>query len=79
MNGKKVERLMRKHRVVGITRRRRRGLTRQARRAVFAADLINWDSTAFRPGMRLVGDMTELITLERKLLWRPASISRSGR
>ncbi|MGO4757448.1 IS3 family transposase, partial [Streptomyces sp. 2MCAF27] len=27
MNSKKVERLMRKHGIVGITRRRRRGLT----------------------------------------------------
>ncbi|MET7914218.1 IS3 family transposase [Streptomyces avermitilis] len=40
VNGKKVERLMRKHRIVGVTRRRRRGLTRQAKRAMFAADLI---------------------------------------
>ncbi|MGW3644417.1 IS3 family transposase, partial [Streptomyces sp. NPDC005143] len=67
MNLKKVERLMRKHRIVGITRRRRRGLTRQAKRAVFAADLIVRDFTAPRPGMRLVGDMTELVTLEGKL------------
>ncbi|MCX5441372.1 IS3 family transposase [Streptomyces sp. NBC_00063] len=43
------------------------GLTRQARRAVFAADLIGRDFTAARPGMRLVGDMTQLVTLERKL------------
>ncbi|MEU8718705.1 IS3 family transposase [Streptomyces sp. NPDC048663] len=67
VNRKKVERLMRRHRIVGITRRRRRGLTRQARRAVFAADLIGRDFTAPRPGMRLVGDMTELVTLEGKL------------
>jgi transposase InsO family protein len=67
VNPKKVERLMRKHRIVGITRRRRRGLTRQAKRAVFAADLIGRDFTAPRPGMRLVGDMTELVTLEGKL------------
>ncbi|MFE3905183.1 IS3 family transposase [Streptomyces sp. NPDC059153] len=67
MNLKKVERLMRKHRIVGITRRRRQGLTRQAKRAVFAADLVVRDFTAPRPGMRLVGDMTELVTLEGKL------------
>ncbi|WP_406419416.1 IS3 family transposase [Streptomyces sp. NBC_01614] len=30
VNPKRVERLMRKYRIVGITRRRRRGLTRQA-------------------------------------------------
>ncbi|MBW5249270.1 IS3 family transposase [Streptomyces sp. P01-B04] len=67
MNSKKVERLMRKHRIVGITRRRRGGLTRQAKRAVFALDLVGRDFTAPRPGMRLVGDMTELVTLEGKL------------
>lgn len=67
VNSKKIERLMRKHRIVGITRRRRRGLTRQAKRAVFAFDLIGRDFTAPRPGMRLVGDMTELSTLEGKL------------
>ncbi|QNE73953.1 IS3 family transposase [Streptomyces finlayi] len=67
VNAKKVERLMRKHRIVGITRRLRRGLPRQAKRAVFALDLIGRDFTAPRPGMRLVGDMTELVTLERKL------------
>ncbi|MFJ9381393.1 IS3 family transposase [Streptomyces sp. NPDC101455] len=67
VNGKRVERLMRVHHITGITRRRRRGLTRQARRAVFAADLIGRDFTPPRPGMRLVGDMTELITLEGKL------------
>lgn len=67
VNIKRVERLMRVNGIVGITRRRRRGLTRQAKRAVFAADLIGRDFTAPRPGMRLVGDMTELVTLEGKL------------
>ncbi|WNI28729.1 IS3 family transposase [Streptomyces sp. ITFR-6] len=67
VNSKKVERLMRKHRIAGITRRRRGGLTRQAKRAVFALDLIGRDFTVPRTGMRLVGDMTELVTLEGKL------------
>ncbi|MCX3061354.1 IS3 family transposase [Streptomyces beihaiensis] len=67
VNVKRVERLMRVHRIVGITRRRRGGLTRQAKRAVFAADLIRRDFTAPRPGMRLVGDMTELVTAEGKI------------
>jgi putative transposase len=67
VNAKEVERRMRKHRIVGITRRRRPGLTRQAKRAVSAADLIGRDFTAPRPGMRLAGDMTELTTLEGKL------------
>ncbi|MFI5534167.1 IS3 family transposase [Kitasatospora sp. NPDC051853] len=67
VNRKRVERLMRENDIVGITRRGRRGLTRQAKRAVFAADLIRRDFNAPRPGMRLVGDMTELVTLEGKL------------
>ncbi|MEU3051486.1 IS3 family transposase [Streptomyces sp. NPDC006984] len=67
VNEKRVERLMREHRIIGVTRRRRRCLTRQARRAVFAADLIRRDFTAPRPGMRLVGDMTELVTAEGKV------------
>ncbi|MER7959329.1 IS3 family transposase [Streptomyces sp. NPDC096030] len=66
INEKRVERLMCEHRITGITRRRRRGLTRQARRTVFAVDLIGRDFTAPRPGMRLVGDMTELVTAEGK-------------
>ncbi|CAL9625027.1 IS3 family transposase ISMdi5 [Streptomyces sp. enrichment culture] len=64
MNSKKIERLMRKHRIVGITRRRRRGLTLQAKRVVFALDPIGRDFTTPRPEMRLVGDMNELGTLE---------------
>ncbi|MFD6797606.1 IS3 family transposase [Streptomyces cyaneofuscatus] len=40
---------------------------RRAGRAVFALDLTGRDFTAPRPGMRLVSDMTELVTLERKL------------
>ncbi|MFI5658842.1 IS3 family transposase [Streptomyces sp. NPDC051684] len=66
VNRKRVERLMGEHGIAGVTRRRRRGLTQQARRAVFATDLIGRDFTAPRPGMRLVGDMTELATLEGK-------------
>ncbi|GAA1935889.1 IS3 family transposase [Streptantibioticus ferralitis] len=67
VNLKRIERLMRENAISGVTRRRRRGLTRQAKRAVFAADLIGRDFTAVRPGMRLVGDITELVTLEGKL------------
>ncbi|MFE2345383.1 IS3 family transposase [Kitasatospora cineracea] len=67
VNRKRAERLMRAHGIIGITRRRRRGLTPQAKRAVFAADLIDRDFTGPRPRMRLVGDMTEPITKEGKL------------
>ena len=50
--------------IAGVTRRRRRGLTRQARKPVFAPDLIGRDFTAPRPEVRLVGDMTFLPTEE---------------
>ncbi|MFJ6772645.1 IS3 family transposase [Kitasatospora sp. NPDC091257] len=64
VNRKKVERIMRERGITGVTRRRRRGLTRQARKPVFVPDLIGRDFTAPRPGMRLVGDMTCLPTEE---------------
>ncbi|KAF2775159.1 integrase catalytic region [Streptomyces sp. OM5714] len=67
MDSKKVERLMCKHEIVGIARRRRRGLTRRAKRAVFALDLIGRDFIAPWPGMRLAGGMTELVMLEGEL------------
>jgi hypothetical protein len=58
VNRKRVERIMRERRIVGITRRRRRSLTRQDRAAVPAPDLIGRDFTAPAPGLRLVGDIT---------------------
>jgi transposase InsO family protein len=64
VNRKKVERIMRERGIAGITRRRRRGLTRPERKAVFAPDLIGRDFTAPRPGMRLVSDITYLPTEE---------------
>jgi len=64
VNRKRVERIMRERGIVGVTRRWRRGLTRQARRPVFAPDPIGRDFTAPRPGVRLVGDMTLLPTEE---------------
>ncbi|MFD3826384.1 IS3 family transposase [Streptomyces sp. NPDC058625] len=67
VNAKRVERLMREHRIVGITRRRRRVLTRQAKRAVFAADLIGRDFTAPRPGTKIVGNITYIPTAGGRL------------
>ncbi|MFE7558192.1 IS3 family transposase [Kitasatospora sp. NPDC057500] len=64
VNRKKVERIMRERGIAGVTRRRRRGLTRRAHKPVFAPDLIGRDFTAPRPGVRLVGDMTFLPTEE---------------
>lgn len=62
VNRKRIERVMREHGITGVTRRKRRSLTRQAKRAVPARDLIGRDFTAPAPGMRLVGDITFIAT-----------------
>jgi len=64
VNHKRVERLMRERGIAGITRRRRRSLTRPDHQARPAPDLIGRDFTATRPGTRLVGDITYLPTGE---------------
>jgi transposase InsO family protein len=64
VNRKRVERLMRERAIVGVTRRRRRSLTRQDAKAAPAPDLIGRDFTAQAPGQRLVGDITYLPTAE---------------
>ncbi|WP_055557756.1 IS3 family transposase [Streptomyces sp. NBRC 110028] len=64
VNRKRVERIMREHGITGVTRRRRRSLTRPDRQARPAPDLIGRDFTATRPGTRLVGDITYLPTHE---------------
>ncbi|WP_330278833.1 IS3 family transposase [Streptomyces sp. NBC_00056] len=64
VNHKRIERVMRERRIMGVTRRRRRGLTRPAKRAVPAVDLLGRDFTATAPGMRLVGDITFIATAE---------------
>ncbi|WP_326708185.1 IS3 family transposase [Streptomyces sp. NBC_01474] len=63
VNHKRVERLMREHGISGITRRRRRGLTRADRNAIASPDLVGRDFTAAEPGTKLVGDITYLPTL----------------
>lgn len=55
---------MRERGIVGITRRRRRSLTRQDATAAPALDLIGRNFTADAPGQRLVGDITYLPTAE---------------
>nr|WP_263399665.1 hypothetical protein [Saccharopolyspora pogona] len=55
---------MREHRIAGITRRRRRSLTRQDETVAPVPDLIGRDFTAEAPGERLVGDITYLSTQE---------------
>lgn len=63
VNHKRVERVMRDRGIVGITRRRRRSLTRQDTTTIAAVpDLIGRDFTAPAPGQRLVGDITYLPT-----------------
>ncbi|MGW5649733.1 IS3 family transposase [Saccharopolyspora sp. NPDC003752] len=64
VNHKRVERIMREHGIAGITRRRRRSLTRQDETAAPVPDLIGRDFTAPAPGRRLVGDITYLPTQE---------------
>jgi transposase InsO family protein len=49
---------MRQRGLAGITRRRRRSLTKQDTKAAPAPDLIRRDFTADAPGRRLVGDIT---------------------
>ncbi|MGY5036200.1 IS3 family transposase [Streptomyces sp. 900116325] len=62
VNRKRVERIMRERAITGVTRRMRRSLTRPAKRAVPAADLIGRDFTADAPGRKLVGDITYIPT-----------------
>lgn len=64
VNRKRVERIMRERGIVGLTRRRRRSLTRQDATAAPTPDLIGRDFTAPAPGQRLVGDITYLPTQE---------------
>jgi transposase InsO family protein len=64
INRKRVERVMRERGLAGITRRRRRSLTKQDTTAAPAPDLIRRDFTAPAPGLRLVGDITYLPTAE---------------
>lgn len=60
---------MREHGITGVTRRRRRSLTRPDRQARSVPDLIGRDFTATRRGPRLVGDITYLPTLRAGCIW----------
>ncbi|MCX5059131.1 IS3 family transposase [Streptomyces sp. NBC_00452] len=62
VNRKRVERVVRERGIVGVTRRRRRSLTRPDKQA--RPDLIGRDFTAARPGTLLGGDITYLPTQE---------------
>jgi putative transposase len=64
INRKKVERIMRERDIRGVTRRKRRLLTKQDTKAAPAPDLVGRDFTAEEPGTKLVGDITYLPTIE---------------
>ncbi|MEU0672745.1 hypothetical protein ABZ330_07600 [Streptomyces sp. NPDC006172] len=59
-----VARVMRERDIRGVTRRRRRSLTRPDTKAKPAPDLIGRVFHAERPGIKLVGDITYLPTAE---------------
>ncbi|MFI6476054.1 IS3 family transposase [Streptomyces sp. NPDC050516] len=63
INRKRVERIMRERDIRGITRRKRRNLTKCDSKAAPSPDLIGRDFTADKPGRKLVGDITYLPTL----------------
>ncbi|NEB78995.1 IS3 family transposase [Streptomyces sp. SID14478] len=63
-NRKRVARVMRERGIRGVTRRKRRSLTRPGAKAKPAPDLIGRDFHAERPGTKLVGDITYLPTAE---------------
>lgn len=64
VNRKRVERIMAERGIRGITRRKRRGLTRPDKKTAPARDLVGRDFTANEPGTKLVGDITFLPTLQ---------------
>ncbi|GHC33440.1 hypothetical protein GCM10010348_70420 [Streptomyces anthocyanicus] len=59
MNRKRVARVMRERDIRGVTRRRRRSLTRPDAKATPVPDLIGRDFHPERPGTDLVGDITQ--------------------
>ncbi|MFD6415868.1 IS3 family transposase [Streptomyces sp. NPDC060194] len=65
VNRKRVERIMREHRITGHTRRTgRRSLTKQDSKAAPAPDLIGRHFHADHPGTKIVGDITYIPTAE---------------
>ena len=64
VNKKRVARIMKERGIAGITRRKRKSLTKADKKAPPAPDLIRRDFTAVMPGIRLVGDITYLPTSE---------------
>lgn len=70
---RRVARLMREHGIAGITRRKRRSLTKPDRDAAAVPDLIRRQFTAPLPGLKLIGDISCFRTGEGWLyLWQPS-------
>ena len=61
---RRVARLMREHGIAGVTRRRRRNLTKPDPGAAAVPDLLRREFTAPMPGLKLVGDITCFATGE---------------
>ena len=59
-----VARLMRENGIAGVTRRKRRNLTRPDASAATVPDLIKREFTAPMPGLKLIGDITCFATCE---------------
>jgi transposase InsO family protein len=55
---RRVARLMREHRIAGITRRKRRNLTKPDAAAAVIPDLLQRQFTAPMPGLKLTGDIS---------------------
>ena len=64
---RRVTRMMREHGIVGITRGKRRNLTRPDAGAAAVPDLIRREFTAPMPGVKLVGDISCFSTGEGRL------------
>jgi putative transposase len=64
---RRVTRLMRDHSIAGITRRKRRNLTKPDRHAAAVPDLIHRKFTAPMPGLKLIGDISCFKTGEGRL------------
>jgi transposase InsO family protein len=58
VNRKRVARIMREHGIRGVTRRKRRSLTRPDSTAASALDLLRRDFIGHAPGLRIAGDIT---------------------
>jgi transposase InsO family protein len=61
---RRVARLMRAHGIAGITRRKRRSLTKPDAGAAVVPDLIRRDFTAPMPGLKLIGDISCFATMQ---------------